>query len=164
MTKARLGEESLDPERLLTKSLRPVREVMSADDLDFNQLLQRDLDYHRVATNLIRYLLKNRTTGPTFFPPIVAVLLPFRNKVPSTFPEYGDVSKVSDSGMTWRQEQAGESFQVRRLFDEETNSIHSINLAQLRWNSKTAQIVVLDGQHRAMALLDRKSTRLNSSN
>src|SRR3546814_45799 len=55
MTKARLGEESLDPERLLTKSLRPVREVMSADDLDFNQLLQRDLDDHRVATNLIRY-------------------------------------------------------------------------------------------------------------
>ncbi len=161
MTKARLGEESLDPERLLTKSLRPVREVMSADDLDFNQLLQRDLDDHRVATNLIRYLLKNRTTGPTFFPPIVAVLLPFRNKVPSTFPEYGDVSKVSDSGMTWRQEQAGESFQVRRLFDEETNSIHSINLAQLRWNSTTAQIVVLDGQHRAMALLavDRTLSR-----
>ncbi|MFF9216142.1 ParB N-terminal domain-containing protein [Streptomyces viridosporus] len=152
MTKARLGEESQDPERLLTKSLRPVREVMSAGDLDFNQLLQRDLDDHRVATSLIPYLLKPRATGPAFFPPIVAVLLPFKNKRPSHFPPFGDPTDVPDDGLDWRQWQAGDSFQVRRVIDENGN-IHGVNLGQLRWNSAAAQIVVLDGQHRAMALL-----------
>ncbi|MGW4180520.1 hypothetical protein ACWEK2_00015 [Streptomyces albidoflavus] len=160
MTKARLGEESQDPERRLTKSLRPVREVMSAGDLDFNQLLQRDLDDHRVATSLIPYLLQPRATGPAFFPPIVAVLLPFKNKQPSHFPDFEKSEDVHDEGLDWRQWQAGDSFQVRRVTDEFGN-IHSVNLAQLRWNDAKAKIVVLDGQHRAMALLavDRTQSR-----
>lgn len=160
LTKARLGEESLDPERLLTKSLRPVREVMSAGDLDFNQLLQRDLDDHRVATSLVEYLLKPRATGPAFFPPIVAVLLPFRNKQPSLFPDFQPEKQVDADGMRWLESQAGDAFQVRRLIDE-SGKFHSVNIAQLRWNSTAAQIVVLDGQHRAMALLavDRTMSR-----
>ncbi|MBN4927158.1 hypothetical protein IEU95_09960 [Hoyosella rhizosphaerae] len=162
MTKARLGEESEDPERLLTKSLRPVREVMRARDLDFNQLLQRDLDDHRVATNLIPYLLKHRTTGPAFFPPIVAVLLPFKNKQPSSFPALENSEDADDEqlGLRWRQWKAGDAFQVRRVIDDGGN-FHSVNLGQLRWNSTAAQIVVLDGQHRAMALLaiDRTMSR-----
>ncbi|MEZ7240060.1 DNA sulfur modification protein DndB [Rhodococcus sp. GXMU-t2271] len=160
MTKARLGDDSLEPERLLTKSLRPVREVMAAEDLNFNQLLQRDLDDHRVATDLVKYLLKPRSTGPAFFPPIVAVLLPFRNKRPSKFPHLEDPQTIESGGMFWAQQDAGDAFQVRRLVDQ-NGKAHSVNLAQLRWNSTAAQIVVLDGQHRAMALLavDRTLSR-----
>ena len=57
MTKARLGAEATDPERRLTEHLVPVREVLPAEELDFNQLLQRDLDDHRVAMSLVPYLL-----------------------------------------------------------------------------------------------------------
>ncbi len=42
-----------------------------------------------MAVNLIPYLLKQKSTGPAFFPPIVAVLLPFQNKRPTSFPALG---------------------------------------------------------------------------
>lgn len=88
MTKARLGPDATDPERRLTRHLVPVREVIPAEELDFNQLLQRDLDDHRVAVSLVPYLINNDWTGPAFFPPIVAVALPFTNQKPSEFPEF----------------------------------------------------------------------------
>lgn len=161
MTKARLGDDSDDPERQLTKSLAPVREVMEAEDLDFNQLLQRDLDDHRVAIKLIPYLLKQQMTGPAFFPPIVAVLLPFRSKRPSYFPPLGEPQEIEDDGVAWQQEQAGTSFRVQRLVGE-NGKLHPANVGKLWWNKTEAQLVVLDGQHRAMALLAIERTMTNS--
>lgn len=85
MTKARLGAEATDPERRLTQHLAPVREVIEAEELDFSQLLQRDLDDHRVAVSLVPYLLNPDSTGPAFFPPIVAIALPFEHQHPQSF-------------------------------------------------------------------------------
>ncbi|WP_380277441.1 hypothetical protein [Kitasatospora purpeofusca] len=161
MTKARLGEDSDDPERQLTKSLAPVREVMEAGDLDFNQLLQRDLDDHRVAVNLIPYLLNRKATGPAFFPPIVAVLLPFRSKKPSLFPSLGESAVIEDDGARWQQEQAGTSFQVQRLLGAD-DRLHPASVGKLWWNKIESQLVVLDGQHRAMALLAVERTMTKS--
>ncbi|WP_329092387.1 hypothetical protein [Streptosporangium sp. NBC_01469] len=152
MTKARLGDESSDPERLLTKSLAPVREVMDAEDLDFNHLLQRDLDDHRVAINLIPYLLRPRATGPAFFPPVVAVLLPFKNKRPHELPPLGSEEFVSDNDGNWVQATAGEAMRVRRLAYPD-GKLHPIPVGELYWNEAHARLVVIDGQHRAMALL-----------
>lgn len=153
LTKARLGEESTDPERLLTQQLVPVREVMQAEDLDFNQLLQRDLDDHRVATQLIPYLLRPNPTGPAFFPPIVAVLLPFKGMKPSTFPSATATSTVTDEdGLTWQQTDVGDAFRVRQLATE-AGGLHRRKVGQLWWNDVSSRLVVLDGQHRAMALL-----------
>jgi hypothetical protein len=152
MTKARLGEDSQDSERQLTKSLAPVREVMDAGDLDFNQLLQRDLDDHRVAMSLIPYLLTKQPTGPAFFPPIVAVLLPFKSKRPTKFPELENPTLIDADGMKWLQQRSGSTFQTRR-FATESGALHHINLGQLWWNKSESSLVVLDGQHRAMALL-----------
>lgn len=153
LTKARLGADSTDPERRLTAHLVPVREVLQPEDLDFNQLLQRDLDDHRVAVNLIPYLLTSNPTGPAFFPPIVAVLLPFRAKRPSEFaPLQQEDSVVSAEGLEWRQYDAGAHARIRRLVHAD-GSDHTVKLAQLWWNDEHARLVVLDGQHRAMALL-----------
>ncbi|MCD9875235.1 DNA sulfur modification protein DndB [Streptomyces guryensis] len=161
MTKARLGEVTDDPERQLTKSLAPVREVMEAGDLDFNQLLQRDLDDHRVAVKLIPYLLDLKPTGPAFFPPIVAVLLPFRGRRPSFFEPLGKQEVVPDDGARWQQEQAGTSFRVQRLVGDD-DRLHPASVGKLWWNKTESQLVVLDGQHRAMALLAVERTRTNS--
>lgn len=161
MTKARLGGDADTPERQLTKSLSPVREIMDAGDLDFNQLLQRDLDDHRVAVNLIPYLLTPQTTGPAFFPPIVAVLLPFRNKRPSSFPPLGETTSISADEAMWQEERAGSAFQVHRLLGPD-GTPHGANVGKLWWNSTEASLVVLDGQHRAMALLAVERT-LSSS-
>ncbi|EFD66006.1 LOW QUALITY PROTEIN: conserved hypothetical protein, partial [Streptomyces lividans TK24] len=152
MTKARLGGDADAPERQLTKSLVPVREVMDAGDLDFNQLLQRDLDDHRVAVNLIPYLLKQKSTGPAFFPPIVAVLLPFQNKRPTAFPALGAPTSVEHDDAQWQEERAANAFRVHRLVGAD-GQLHGANLGKLWWNQSESSLVVLDGQHRAMALL-----------
>ncbi|MFD2122736.1 hypothetical protein ACFSNO_30080 [Streptomyces cirratus] len=161
MTKARLGGDADTPERQLTRSLAPVREVMDAGDLDFNQLLQRDLDDHRVAVNLIPYLLKPQTTGPAFFPPIVAVLLPFRNKRPTSFPELGELASINADDASWQEQRAGSAFQVHRLLGSDGQP-HGANVGKLWWNRSESSLVVLDGQHRAMALLAIERTLTNS--
>jgi hypothetical protein len=125
---------------------------MEAEDLDFNQLLQRDLDDHRVAVNLIPYLLRQKRTGPAFFPPIVAVLLPFRSKRPSAFPLLAEPTEVENDHALWRQEDAGTTFRVQRLLAHE-GRLHPASVGKLWWNKTESQLVVLDGQHRAMALL-----------
>lgn len=155
LTKARLGKMGTDPERRLTSQLRPVREVLDSRGLDFNQLLQRDLDDHRVATQLLPYLLKPNTTGPGFFPPIMAVLLPFAGKDPiDTFPPAETPSQIQDEGAPFLETRFGPSFAIRKLSAPEGGKPHpTLKLGQCLWNDEHAKLVVLDGQHRAMALL-----------
>ena len=156
LTKARLGQGGIDNERRLTSQLRPVREVLDSEKLNFNQLLQRDLDDHRVATQLIPYLMEPDKTGPSFFPPIMTVLLPFSEERPvDAFPEL-DFSNVKEDeqlrGVFWREDRAANAYRIRRMAHEQ-GDIHEIKLGQVSWNDEAAKLVVLDGQHRAMALI-----------
>lgn len=154
LTKARLGGAGTDNERRLTSQLRPVREVLNVEQLDFNQLLQRDLDDHRVSESLIPYLLKPTVNGPSFFPPIMAVLLPFSSGKPTaSFPaqNFSEVVK-DDQDIHWEDSRFGTAYRIQRMTDPQGNH-HSIKLGRVSWNPEHAQLVVLDGQHRAMALL-----------
>lgn len=154
MTKARLGSSGTDFERRLTAQLRPVREVLDPKKLDFNQLLQRDLDDHRVATQLLPYLLQSSQTGPAFFPPVMAVLLPFSGNRPSDHFPVGDAPQFDDvDGVRMRAERFGSAYQVQRLVDPRNDDLHTIKLGRVSWNDEEAKLVVLDGQHRAMALI-----------
>lgn len=84
-------------ESRLTQYLRPVREALPVSEMNFNQLLQRDLDDHRVAVELVPYLLTPRNEGPAFFPPVVACLLPFSNRQPiDAFPARSDPKFIED--------------------------------------------------------------------
>jgi len=152
-TKARLDTRSTDPETRLTRFLKPVREALSSADMDFNQLLQRDLDDHRVATELVPYLLKSSVYGPAFFPPVVAVLLPFSGKDPQQdFPPRTDIVQYEDDLSHWKGYAFGEAFK----FEQDLYADGSFSLAKsarLSWNDERAKLVVIDGQHRAMALL-----------
>jgi hypothetical protein len=152
MTKARLGADATDPERRLTQHLVPVREVIPSEELDFNQLLQRDLDDHRVAVNLIPYLLSPQWTGPAFFPPIIAIALPFKGQQPSEFPDLEEAAHVVEDGLHWQQRDAGLHLRTRQLVVDNGES-SPVALGQLWWNGEFCRIVVVDGQHRAMALL-----------
>ncbi|URN10787.1 hypothetical protein LUW74_37710 [Actinomadura madurae] len=134
---------------------------MEASSLDFSQLLQRDLDDHRVAVNLIPYLLRPEVASPAFFPPIVAVLLPFHNNRPSYFPTLAEPSIETIDNAQWRLQRAESAFQVERLLTQ-NGEPHPESLARLRWNQSDARLVVLDGQHRAMALLAIERTHTNS--
>jgi len=153
-TKARLGLTGTDAESRLTRYLKPVREVLNTRSMDFNQLLQRDLDDHRVALELVPYLMCGRTTGPAFFPPVVAALLPFNGVEPlEHFPQRSDIEKHQDPVWGHCKGYAhGEAFQFEQLVAADGSS-HHLKLGRLKWNEERTQLVVLDGQHRAMALL-----------
>lgn len=154
MTKARLGAGGIDSERRLTAQLRPVREVLDIKSLDFNQLLQRDLDDHRVATMLIPYLLSPKPTGPAFFPPILAAILPFDGSTPMESYDRPDTPRLvkEEGGIAFLETSFGTGFRVQQLADEAGNP-HQIKLGRLAWNEEKAKLVVIDGQHRAMALI-----------
>lgn len=154
MTNARLGAMGTDWEHRLTRKLRPVREVLDVADMNFGQLLQRDLDDHRVATELVPYLLRSATTGPSFFPPILALLLPFDDPTtPGTFPELSSDSPNTEGSMQYSEQCFGSAFRVQRLWNPDDNALSSLRYGRLSWNDEHAKVVVLDGQHRAMALL-----------
>ncbi|MBV5330472.1 MAG: hypothetical protein JZU65_23030, partial [Chlorobium sp.] len=153
-TKARIGTISKDREKRLTRFLRPVREVLPTQIMDFNQLLQRDLDDHRVASGLVPYVLNASKIGPAFFPPIVAAFLPFEGSEPRKhFPAKIEIDLFKDDIAYWKGYRFGSSFQYDRMYDNKENEDHRIRVGRISWNPEDAKLVVLDGQHRAMALL-----------
>lgn len=161
MTKAKLGRDTTK-ESTLTKYLAPVREVLNVEEMDFNQLLQRDLDDYRVATDLIDYLLKPEANGPSFYTPILAALLPFDGAEPTEYyPEITtEAAPFTDSdGIPWQETQYGNAFRLLRLAaDESGSSLSRIKLGRLEFNTAMNKLVVIDGQHRAMALLAIRRT------
>ncbi|MBH24687.1 MAG: hypothetical protein CMH57_09605 [Myxococcales bacterium] len=156
MTKARLVSTDITLESRLTSLLCPVREVLDIKRMNFNQLLQRDLDDHRVATELLPYLIQPSRTGPAFFPPILAALLPFKGMEPvEEFPgeDYKPKELIPDFGeQTFEEWNYGSAYRFQRMI-EPNGQPHPVKFGRLSWNEELAKLVVLDGQHRAMGLL-----------
>jgi hypothetical protein len=165
-TKARLAGDASCYAKL-TKALAPAREVLEIREMNFNQLLQRDLDDHRIAKDLIPYVLKPAVTGlPSFFPPIVAVLLPFntRQQPEQSFPEPTETVEVDHQfSLPFKMVSHGRAFRTQLLMADQQN-LHSIPYGVIRWNPDAAKLVIMDGQHRAMALLAIERTISNSWN
>ena len=163
LTKAKLGLDTTKESRL-TKYLAPVREVLSVDKMDFNQLLQRDLDDYRVATSLLDYLLKEQHGGPAFYTPILAALLPFEGVKPvDYYPSIVEGKGFKDTdGICWQQEKYGRAFRILKFATDETGEqLQPIKLGRLEFNEALNKLVVIDGQHRAMALLAIRRTIAN---
>ena len=160
MTKAKLGRDT-SKESTLTRYLAPVREVLDVEEMDFNQLLQRDLDDYRVATDLVDYLLKPKFGGPAFYTPILAAILPFDGANPVDYypPVDPNATNVTVDGNYWQQTQYGNAFRVLKLATDQTGStLNPIKLGRLEFNTALNKLVVIDGQHRAMALLAIRRT------
>jgi len=152
-TKARLGVSGIDKESRLTKLLLPVREILDLKQLDFNQLLQRDLDDHRVAQTLVPYVLKPQATGPAYFPPIVVALLPFDGKTPKDqFPPKTDLPMGEDHLGHWAGYAHESAFKFQKSVTTDGHDFE-VRIGRLSWNPEEAKLVVIDGQHRAMALI-----------
>lgn len=136
------------------RHLRPVREVLDVNQLKFKELLQRDIDDHRVAHQMVPYLLGSQAhLGATFFPPILAIFLPTDAKDESKV-----IPKISEStdlmeGNHWVVNESEQLFRLKRLSDSSGNLLPAMPLAELEWNSQLADLVVIDGQHRLMAML-----------
>jgi hypothetical protein len=135
----------------LVQTLAPVREVLETKTLSFAELLQRDLDDHRVMESLIPYLINSKNDGPSFFPPILAVLLPFQGLAQTYFPDLETVLEESN-GYSSQVIRSGNVFALSRQWYLGALE-KSRRMGKLEWNEDEAKLVVIDGQHRAMALL-----------
>ena len=153
---------SLDgtPNNRLLDLLVPVREVFSIKDLDFDHLLQRDLDDYRVSEEMVPYLLGKMPSGetfsdPRFFPPIVAIIVPTSGKSMNELYPKCKKDKEKDDGVQLRVFDYDGVFSVKR--EAKNIDTKDEELAQspvdLCINPTNAKLVIVDGQHRAMAML-----------
>jgi hypothetical protein len=150
----RLGDD-LDPSSAsLVESIAPVREVLDPSLMSFAELLQRDLEDFRVLHKLIPYLMEQSADSVSFFPPLLAVLLPFEHNRPTSFPA---IAKNFSSGVNgaWTSDMtSGDFFRFKRtVAGENGDLVRKRRTAELEWNRSKSKLVVIDGQHRAMALL-----------
>lgn len=149
-----------DKQGPLLDMLAPVREVFDLKDLDFDEIMQRDIDDARVSLELIPYLLDAHTSGQIkLFPPIVAIVLPLQatSRVPDAL--YRKVTTTSKSttqeGYTEKRTTAGaigeEQFEFVQFFK---NGVPlTSDGAKLSLARDNCALAIVDGQHRAMALL-----------
>lgn len=146
MTKIKPGSEG-SWENMLAAQLKPWREVFSVEKLSFDELIQRDLDDSRVAHELIPYLLNNTNSAAKFFPPILVVMAPrsstsagIENYYPPLFESnlstsFQDLAKIEP--VSWK------------INGEDVIS----PLGEISFNPQKTAFIIVDGQHRAMAIL-----------
>lgn len=146
-------------EQKLMENMKPVREVFDLKELDFEQIMQRDIDDSRVSEDLIPYILDSKNTGfVKLFPPIVVVLVPRKEGEPlDYFPSLNtvDKSEPDQDDICWKTmvsgEPAKESFEFKQMVEDDGPNRH--DYAQLKVNTSNTELVIVDGQHRAMALI-----------
>lgn len=144
----------------MLRQLEPVREIFDFQTLGFDEIMQRDIDDARVTIDLIPYLLDAGANNTIkFFPPIVIVVLPIQDRVLRPEPFYPKVTRYRDENDSERGvaeiirsgDVGAEAFQFEYPLVDGVPRPH--DLARLKLNTNKVRLVIIDGQHRAMALL-----------
>ncbi|MDG5771668.1 DNA sulfur modification protein DndB [Mycolicibacterium fortuitum] len=150
-----LGQGAND--HLLTE-LAPVREVFRTDELGFDELMQRDIDDARITSELIPYLLDDKSTGLVkLFPPIIVMVLPKAYGEDRPLRLYPSAYEY----MTEKQGYTANTLRIGELGSELLTLEQPIigdylidhDRVRLSLNTQATRLVIVDGQHRAMALL-----------
>jgi hypothetical protein len=140
--------------------LMPVREMFDVGTLEFDELMQRDIDDARVSSELIPYLLDPRSRDLVkLFPPIIVVVLPVQpgsNNLADRYPRVevlqGKVQGQDELFQITRSGVVGqEAFEFQQPIAETRVLDH--DFVRLLLNMNRIRLVIVDGQHRAMALL-----------
>ena len=138
--------------------LAPVRELFETNTLEFDEIMQRDIDDARVSADLIPYLLDPKSRDLVkIFPPIIVVVLPTEpgsNRPADYYPTVTqELEKIDEQDMLLtRSGTVGrEVFQFQQPVANGQVFEHDLN--RLKLNTERCKLVIVDGQHRAMALL-----------
>mgnify|MGYP001141445284 FL=1 len=82
--------------------MAPVRELFDFEELDFDEIMQRDIDDARVSSELVPYLLDAKSADLIkLFPPIVVVVLPVQetaNRPDDLYPEMFEDTTPEENG------------------------------------------------------------------
>ena len=157
-THVRFSLDDTQQQRLF-ENLVPVREIFEAKDLGFDDLMQRDIDDGRVSGSLIPYLLQVGSGEQVkFFPPIVTAVIPIghEKQLLSSYPKVEHTSS-DDAARKIKRQRARSGSSGAEVFEfeqvERNGKLRDFDNARLRLNTSKCRIVIVDGQHRAMALL-----------
>ncbi|BCO09222.1 hypothetical protein GF1_15980 [Desulfolithobacter dissulfuricans] len=144
----------------LLDHLAPVREIFTFESLGFDEIMQRDIDDARVSSELIPYLLDEKSRDLIkLFPPIVVVVLPAEeneNKPADKYPFVDEFQVEGKNGKPGRYIlRSGNVGQEVFEFEQPilSGKLLKHDKVRLRLNTKKTRLVIVDGQHRAMALL-----------
>ncbi len=134
-----------DGHAALVKELKPMRDRLDASQIkDLGSLLQRDLNDTRVARDLVPYLKGEGTSGIGFFPAILAVIVPKGYLADSAVDYPKPTSDPSKPNIVTFDN----CWSVER-YDAEGGG--TLPLGMLELTPSRAEVIVLDGQHRASA-------------
>jgi DNA-sulfur modification-associated len=139
--------------------LRTASEVLQLNMIDFEEIVQRDIDYMRVQRQIVDEYLKKGKGRVIFFPPLLVSLIALEDGEP--IKQYSSVLSALEGAELVTTYDVNR-FQVR-LNTSSSETPHYVNhenqklyyynyAATLKYNSEKVQLVVLDGQHRLMAL------------
>lgn len=143
------------------KLLTTASELFNIDNIQFEELIQRDIDSSRVQSIANDYLAKSEKKV-VFFPPLLAcvVVLDESGKIKKQYESHEEEIEETILKSTWDKNafevsliisEPGESDRIYPSKDH-GNIEYSDFGAQLRLNPKKVKLVVLDGQHRLSAL------------
>ena len=145
--------------------LSTASELFKTDKTDFEELIQRDIDYSRVRNIANKYLTQG-SDRVIFFPPLLAslVLLDGEGNIQKQYLNYEELLHTDkEIGETLRGTWDHDGFQLDLPEADEDSSERKIIwdgavkyyydfAAMLRINPRRAKLVVLDGQHRLEAI------------
>ena len=130
--------------------IKPVREILDVSEVDFDELVQRDLDDFRIKRDIINYLVDKM--GYKFFPPIVvAITQPDENKntIKNNYPALKTriitVDKQSELEIEFEN-----AFSIKWFLDNDDKIISLPTV--VRWKPDKTHLMAVDGQHRLVAL------------
>lgn len=133
---------------LLLNELKPMRERVDPSRInDINSLLQRDLNDTRVAYELIPYLKGINEESISFFPAILAVLMP-KGFLSASESEYPSAEIIEANENESEKLKYDEYWEIKKFLNDKGEETP---LGSLEINHYETEIVVLDGQHRANA-------------
>ena len=139
--------------------LETASDVLDIKAINFEEIVQRDIDYVRVQKEIIEEYLQKGKDRVIFFPPLMVTLYGIDGKTPT--PKYTTVeSEIVDDKFLVTYDK--NRFQTELpLTEDQTSHFLEYNgnkhyyynyAATLRFNSEKVRLVVLDGQHRLTAL------------
>lgn len=160
-------DESYDVNYLLSsltvkefKLLDIASEAFKFDQVDFEEMVQRDVDPVRVQEEIIDQYLKVGKNKALFFPPLIVSVIAFdnndkpihqfkevfyENEKKSYIKRWDDFfaieTRIADSGSnTFIKDKSGKSLQIHP------------HLSRIHYDDKKVKLIVIDGQHRFFAL------------
>lgn len=144
--------------------LKTARQVLPKGELTIRELMQRDIDDERVRDDILPYLRPGQAgLDAKLFPPLlVAVICKDDDSLSPLYPKplfdqsWKENRYFSEEEEAWFEDRYyGNSFAVRiPLPSEDSDALDEAvaYASEFKWHRERVELLVLDGQHRLMAL------------